>query len=117
MRSLIFREYAEMQGSLRDSSLGLLTRDHFYKHAQAMSSKDAKRSDDLKAQSAKKFQVLKEFLGETEQEAITKVEKEYELFKSKLSDVIKSNLGIPEDQVVGPKEVLEYLAKQNAVNV
>lgn len=117
MRSLAFREYTEMQGALRDSALGLLTRNSFYEHASVVASKDSKRSDDLRAQSAKKFQVLKENLGQDQQDAITDVEAEYELFKSQLSLVIKSKLGIPEDQVVGPKEVFEYLAQQNSVNV
>lgn len=116
MRSLALREYTEMYGALRDSSLGLLNRNDFYKHARDTSAKEAVRSDDLRAQSAKKFQVLKEYLSEEEQTTITETEAEYELFKSQLSLVIKSDLGIPEDQVVGPKEVNEYLARQRSIN-
>jgi hypothetical protein len=116
MRSLALREYSEMMGAFRDMSLGLLGRNGFYEHAAEIAGKEATHYDDLRAKSAKKFQVLKEYLDSDQQDAIAEVEQEYELFKTQLALVIKSTLEIPEDQVVGPREVLEYLALQNTFN-
>lgn len=115
MRSYILRQYVEIQGRLRDNTLANMTRSAFYSFAAIEAEKEAKYYDQKRANSFKVFSDLVEYLGDDEQAILNTTIAEHTLFKSQLSNVIKSIIGIPEENPVGPKDVEEYLSKQRIV--
>lgn len=116
MRSFILRQYSEILGNRRDNALATMTRHTFYTFASDMADKEAKYYDELRSISNRIFADLTEYLDDDNREIIENSSSDHELFKSQLADVIKSTIGIPEDRKTGPRDVEEYLAKQNSVN-
>jgi hypothetical protein len=115
--SIAQREYIEMMGNLRDSSLSTLGRYDFYQFAARQSELESKRAENRRARSEALFEQLKEYLSTENKEILDQIDADYQTFKQQLTDIVKSSLQIPEERVVGPKEVIEYINKQNRRNL
>ena len=108
MKSFLLAQYVEIKGNIRDTALGDMSRESFYNFAAERAEKEALNADEKKTLSQRNFSDLIEYLGEEFGSIIKIIEIEHEKFKSQLSDVIRSKLGIPLDRTVGSKEVEEY---------
>ena len=112
LRAFVLRQYAEIQGNIRDTNLSLLERNSFYLQA----ADDVKREEDFNSQrevigSTQFDELLGYFDDEDLADAVKKAAEEHEVFKNSMGDVIKSSLGLSSDSVIGPEEVVMFLEK------
>ena len=111
LKSFLLQQYAEIKGHLRDQNMALLSRSDFYDQAAEMAELEKSYAAEREAYGEYMFKELVDYLEDDVAEAINKTAEEHELFKSQMPDVIKSSLGMAEDDVIGPDEVKDFEEK------
>ena len=111
MRSFLLQQYAEIKGYLRDQNMSQLNRKDFYEQAAEVATSEEDDAAAREAYGEQQFKELVGYLDDETAEAIQKTADELELFKSQMPFVIKSSLGMAEDDIVGPEEIKEFEEK------
>lgn len=108
LRALLLRQYSEIKGVLRDQELGLLNRSDFYEHAAEEAELEALFAAERETLGDRQFVRLLGYLDDDTKANLEKIAGEHELFKSQMAVMVKSTLGIPFDDVVGPKDIRDF---------
>ena len=111
LRSFLLRQYVEIKGYLRDQSISQLNRKDFYEQAAEVVASEEDNAAAHEAYGEQQFRELVGYLDDATATSIQKNADEHELFKSQMPYVIKSSLGMAEDDIVGPEEIKEFEEK------